>query len=320
MNELRLYGGSSNPKLARDIADVLGVQLGNMRISRFSDGEIWVQIDESVRGADCFIIQSGCCPVNDSIMELLIVLDALRRAAARRINVVMPYFSYARQDKKVKPREPITAKLLSNLITWSGASRIMTIDLHAGQIQGFFDLPVDHLYAAPIIAEYLREHVTPTNDAVVVSPDVGGVGRARALAEALGKPLAIITKRRPEPNRAEVMELIGDIEGKTCIIVDDMIDTGGSIVLGAKALIDRGAKEIYACCTHPVFSDEAVKKLDESPIKSVIITDTIPVSPEKQSPKLVTLSVAPLLADAIMRTHNEKSVSELFDNYRGGSS
>lgn len=318
MDDLRVYGGTSNPELAQKIAAALGVRLGKMQVSRFSDGEIWVQIDESVRGADCFIVQSGCCPVNDSVMELLIILDALRRAAARRINVVMPYFSYARQDKKVKPREPITAKLLANIITWSGASRIMTIDLHAGQIQGFFDLPVDHLYAGPIIAEYLRENVMPANDVVVVSPDVGGVGRARALAEVLGKPLAIITKRRPEPNRAESMELIGDIEGKTCIMIDDMIDTGGSITAGARALVERGAKEIYACCTHPVFSDGAVQKLEEAPIKRVIVTDTIPVGEEKRTPKIVVLSVAPLLADAIIRTHNEMSISELFGSYWGG--
>jgi len=312
MDDLRLFSGNSNPELAGRIAAHLGISLGNMSVTRFSDGEIRVRINESVRGLDTFVVQSGSCPVNDNIMELLIILDALRRASARRVNLVMPYYSYARQDKKVKPREPVTAKLLANLITAAGAGRLLTVDLHAGQIQGFFDVPVDNLYAGPIIADYLMSQVAVHNDTVVVSPDVGGVPRARAMAEVLRTPIAIIVKRRPAPNRSEVMEAIGDIEGKTCVMIDDMIDTGGSIALGAQALAERGAREVYAACTHPVLSDDAVAKLESTAIKQIIVTDTIPVPPEKRTGKIVVLSVAPLLAEAIRRIHDEASVSELF--------
>ncbi|MEN6370780.1 MAG: ribose-phosphate pyrophosphokinase [Armatimonadota bacterium] len=320
MNDLRLFSGSSNPKLASDIASNLGISVGDMTLRRFSDGEVWVQINESVRGKDVFVIQSGCCPVNDNVMELLIILDALRRASARRINVVMPYYSYSRQDKKVKPRQPITAKLLANLIDTAGADRLLALDLHAGQLQGFFDMPVDNLYAGPIIADYLKKNVTTHNNAVVVSPDVGGVTRARAMAEVLGTPIAIIVKRRPEPNRSEVMEVIGDIAGRSCIMVDDMIDTGGSIVSGAKALAERGAKDVYAACTHGIFSGDAVAKLEDSLIKQVISTDTIPLPPEKLTGKMVILSVAPILADAIRRIHKESSVSQLFEGSWTGQS
>jgi len=313
MNDLRLFCGSSNPKLGQDIASHLGIPLGSMVVRRFQDGEVWVQINESVRGADVFVVQSCCCPVNDNVMELLIIIDALRRASARRINVVMPYYSYARQDKKVKPREPVTAKLLANLIDTAGADRLLTIDLHAGQIQGFFDVPVDNLYAGPIIADYLKSSITIHNNSVVVSPDVGGVTRARAMAEVLGTPIAIIVKRRPEPNRAEVMEVIGDIAGRSCIMIDDMIDTGGSIVSGAKALAERGAREIYAACTHGIFSGDAIAKLEASPVRQIISTDTVPISSERRTGKLVVLSVAPLLADAIRQIHNESSVSQLFE-------
>jgi ribose-phosphate pyrophosphokinase len=312
MDDLRLFSGNSNPELAGRIATHLGISLGNMSVTRFSDGEIRVRINESVRGLDTFVVQSGSCPVNDNIMELLIILDALRRASARRVNLVMPYYSYARQDKKVKPREPVTAKLLANLITAAGAGRLLTVDLHAGQIQGFFDVPVDNLYAGPIIADYLVSQVAVHNDTVVVSPDVGGVPRARAMAEVLHTPIAIIVKRRPAPNRSEVMEAIGDIEGKTCVMIDDMIDTGGSIVLGAQALAERGARQVYAACTHPVLSDDAAAKLESTAIKQIIVTDTIPVPPEKRTGKIVVLSVAPLLAEAIRRIHDEASVSELF--------
>ncbi len=312
MNTLRLFSGSSNPALSADIAERLGVPLGEMVVGRFADGEIWVQINESVRGADVFVVQSGCSPVNDNIMELLIILDALRRASARRINVVMPYYSYARQDKKVKPREPVTAKLLANLIAGAGADRLLTLDLHAGQIQGFFDVPVDNLYAGPIIAEYLKQNSAIEADAVVVSPDVGGVIRARALAETLGVPLSIIAKRRPEPNRSEVMEIIGDVAGKTCIMIDDIIDTGGSIVSGARALADRGANEVYAACTHPVLSEGAIERLEKSPVQQIIVTNTIQLPPEKHSGKMRVLSVAGLLADAIRSIHEEASVSRLF--------
>ncbi|MBI2844105.1 MAG: ribose-phosphate pyrophosphokinase [Armatimonadetes bacterium] len=320
MNDLRLFAGRSTPELAERIAADLGVPVGSMYVSKFSDGEIRVQINESVRGVDAFVVQSGCCPVNDNVMELLIILDALRRASARRINVVMPYYSYARQDKKIKPREPVTAKLLANLITAAGAHRLLTIDLHAGQIQGFFDVPVDNLYAGPIIADYVSKNIVPENGIVVVSPDVGGVPRARAMAEVLRAPIAIIVKRRPEPNRAEVMEVIGDIKGRTCVMIDDMIDTGGSISLGAAALAERGAAEIYAACTHPVLSGDAVRKIEDAPLKQLIITDTIPLVPEKRSEKITVLSVAPLLADAIRRIHEESSVSQLFEETWTGRS
>ena len=319
LDNIRVFTGSPHKQLTADICRHLGIAPGRAMISRFEDGEIRVKVEESVRGADVFIIQSGCCPVNDSIMELLIMLDAFRRASARRINVVTPYYPYSRQDKKIGPREPVTAKLVANLITWSGATRILAVDLHAGQIQGFFDVPVDHLYAGPIIAEYVREHVAMNHDAVVVSPDVGGVPRATSLAEWLGTPIAIIAKRRPEPNRSEVIEVIGNVKGKACIMIDDMIDTGGSIANGAIALAERGAKMIYACCTHPVLSDGAAKRLQDAPIEKVVLTDTLPVPKRKLIDKMVVLSVAPMLADAIRRIHMESSVSELFpDSWAGG--
>jgi ribose-phosphate pyrophosphokinase len=247
-------------------------------------------------------------------MELLIMLDAFRRASARRITCVIPYYGYARQDKKVKPREPVTARLIANLITVSGASRILTVDLHAQQIQGFFDLPVDHLYGGPMIADYLVKKGLCDADTVVVSPDVGGVARARALAEMLSTPIAIIAKRRPEPNKAEIMEIIGDVQDKVAVMIDDMIDTGGSIVQGAAALKKRGARNIFACCTHPVLSGNALERLDASPIEEIVVTDTIPVD-GKKSGKITILSVAPLLANAICRIHNDQSVSELFKEY-----
>lgn len=312
MRELRLFSGNASRDLAAKIATHLGVQLGSMTVSRFADGEIRVQINESVRGVDAFIVQSGNSPVNESVMELLIILDAFMRAGAHRLTVVMPYYCYSRQDKKIKPREPVTAKLMANLISAAGADRLCTIDLHAGQIQGFFDVPVDNLFAAPIIADYIQNNIVGFADSVVVSPDVGGVTRARGLAEGLGTKLAIIVKRRPEPNRTEVMEVIGDISGKVCVMIDDIIDTGGSIASGAQALIDRGATAVYAACTHPVLSDEAVLRLDQAPLTQLIVTDTIPLKPEKRTKNMVILSVAPLLADAISRIHQDQSVSELF--------
>lgn len=311
MQTLQLFSGTSNPELAHNIAELLGTQVGDMTITRFSDGEIHVQVNQSIRGDDVFVVQSCSAPANENLMELLVIVDAFRRASVRRITVVMPYFCYARQDKKVKPREPITAKLVANLLATAGANRVLTMDLHAGQIMGFFDIPVDHLYAGPIIAEYVKKSL-PLENAVVVSPDVGGVTRARALAEVLGLPIAIIVKRRPEPNKAEVTELIGHIEGKTAIMFDDMIDTGGSIVHGAEALLERGSKEVYAACTHGVLSGNAVERLHASPIKQVIITDTIPMLPEKRDGKIRIVSVAGLLADAIHRIHSESSVSEIF--------
>lgn len=312
MDNLRLFSGTGNPALAQKIAEHLGVKLGAMSIQRFSDGEVYCQVQESVRGDDIFIIQSAPAPVNEYIMELLIMVDAFRRASARRINVVMPYYSYSRQDKKVKPREPVTAKLIANLLTTAGAGRLLTIDLHAGQIVGFFDIPVDHLYAEPIIADYFSKDLKIDGDIVVVSPDVGGVTRARALAESLRSPITIIVKRRPEPNKCEVMEVIGDVKGKTAIMIDDMIDTGGSIINGANSLISLGAKEVYAACTHGVLSGGAHERLFNSAIKKVIITDTIPLDDKKQNGKIVVVSVSGLLADAIKRIHTEGSVSEIF--------
>lgn len=318
MDDLRLFSGTGNPDLAGRIGERLGLEVGSVCIQRFSDGEVYVQVHESVRGDDVFIVQSAAAPVNEYLMELLIMIDALRRASARRINVVMPYYFYARQDKKVKPREPVSAKLVANLLVTAGASRLLTIDLHAGQIMGFFDLPVDHLYAGPIIADYLAEELPTREDLVVVSPDVGGVTRARALAEVLGTPLAIVVKRRPEPNKSEVMEVIGDVRGKTAVMIDDIIDTGGSILNGASALLERGARGVYAACTHAVLSDDAPERLLASPLKRIIITDTIPLPEEKRDSKIVVVSVSGLLADAIKRIHLEGSVSELFSEHWKG--
>lgn len=315
LSALRIFTGTANPQLAGDIAHHLGVSLGNMIVTRFSDGEINVKVEESVRGMDVFVVQPTCRPVNESFMELMIILDAFHRASARRITVVMPYYGYARQDKKLKPREPVTARLIANMITQAGASRLLTIDLHAGQIQGFFDLPVDHLIAGPLIAQWVKANVGLGDDLTVVSPDVGGVPRTRALAEMLGAPIVIIAKRRPEPNKSEVKEIIGDVAGRTCIMIDDMIDTAGSIASGAKAIAERGAKAVYACCTHGVLSGDAIQRLDESPIIRVVVTDTIPLPDSKRSPKIEVISVAPLLADAIRRIHDDRSVSELFEGF-----
>jgi len=308
--DLKIFSGNANPDLAREIASFLGVEVGDARVSRFSDGEIQVKINESVRGADVFVIQPTCTPVNENLMELLILIDAVRRASARRITAVLPYFGYARQDRKTRARDPITAKLVSNLITVSGARRVIAMDLHAGQIQGFFDIPVDHLVGVPILAKYFNEK--ELDDKVVVSPDLGGVTRARDLAERIGAPIAIIDKRRPEPNVAEIMNIIGDIKGKTVIMIDDIIDTAGTITQGAQALLERGAKEVYVCCTHPILSGPAVDRLANSPIKEVVVTNTIPLPPEKKLAKIKVLSVAPLMGEAIRRIHEDLSVSELF--------
>jgi ribose-phosphate pyrophosphokinase len=313
---LRVFTGSSNPSLAEKIAEALGLTLGKMSVSKFSDGEISVKVDESARGTDVFIVQPTCCPVNDSIMELLLMIDTFKRASASRITCVIPYYGYARQDKKTKPREPVSARLVANMLTVAGASRILTIDLHAQQIQGFFDIPVDHLYAGPIIAQHLIGKGLSDADTVVVSPDVGGVTRARGLAEILGTPIAIIAKRRPEPNKSEVMEIIGNVDGKTAVMIDDMIDTGGSIVQGAVALMERGAKKVYACCTHPVLSGQAVERFRSARIEEVVVTDTIPISAATLAGGNITiLSVAPLLANAIERIHGDQSVSALFKEY-----
>lgn len=315
--DLRIFSGNANPMLVGKIAAELNSTPGDITVSMFSDGETFVKIEESARGQDIFIVQPTCKPVNDNLMELLIMIDAFRRASARRITCVLPYYGYARQDKKIKPREPVTARLVANLISQAGASRVLCVDLHAGQIQGFFDMPVDHLYAGPLIAEHLIAEGLHNGKTVVVSPDVGGVARARALAEHLKAPIAIIAKRRPEPNQVEIMEVIGDIAGKVCVMIDDMIDTGGSIVKGAEALMDRGALEVHACCTHPVLSGDAIAKLNTSPLKTVVITDTIPLPLEAMTicPKIKVLSVASMLADAILRIHEDNSVSEMFSHY-----
>lgn len=320
MSEMMLFTGTGNPALSEDVAKKLGKELGHMQIQRFSDGEIHVMVEESVRGDDVFILQSMPTPVNEHLMELLIMIDAFRRASARRVNVVVPYYCYSRQDRKVKPREPVTAKLVANLLTAAGASRLLTIDLHSGQSVGFFDIPVDNLYAGPIIADYIMKNIEVTDNTVVVSPDVGGVPRARGLAEALGTPLAIIVKRRPEPNEVEVMEVIGDVSGKRAIMLDDMIDTGGSIISGAKALLERGAVEVYGACTHGVLSGGAPERLVASPIKKLIITDTIPLPEERRNGKIEVVSVADLLADAIYRIHCDRSVSEIFSKAWKGQS
>jgi ribose-phosphate pyrophosphokinase len=296
--------------LVRKIAERLKTTIGKSIVKNFSDGEINVEIDESVRGMDVFAIQSICDPVNNNLMELLILIDAVKRASARRITAVLPYYGYARQDRKVSPRAPISAKLVADLITTAGASRILAVDLHAGQIQGFFNIPVDHLFAAPIILDYLKKI---KNDVVIVSPDAGGVERARAYAKRLNASLAIIDKRRDSPNVAQVMNIIGDVSGMTAVLVDDMVDTGGTLVRGASALMEKGAKEVRACCTHPVLSGRAIEVIMESPIEEMIVTDTIPLKDEaKTCSKIKILSISSLLAEAIRRIYEDESVSDLF--------
>ncbi|MDD3652655.1 MAG: ribose-phosphate pyrophosphokinase [Desulfotomaculaceae bacterium] len=308
---LKIFTGNANTELAGEIAAYLGVPVGASNVTHFSDGEVQVRIDESVRGADVFVIQPTSAPVNENLMELLIMIDALRRASARRITAVLPYYGYARQDRKTRARDPITAKLVANILSASGARRVVTMDLHAGQIQGFFDIPVDHLPGVPILAEYFLQR--RLENVVVVSPDLGGVTRARDLAERIGAPIAIIDKRRPEPNVVEVTNIIGAIRDKTVIMVDDIIDTAGTITKGAVALKQWGVNDIYACCTHGVLSGPALKRLSEAPINEVVITNTIPVPKEKLIDKIKILSVAPLLGEAIIRIHEDLSVSKLFD-------
>ncbi|MDD4657922.1 MAG: ribose-phosphate diphosphokinase [Eubacteriales bacterium] len=309
--KLKIFSCTSNLSLAAAIAEKIEIPLGNGEVIRFSDGEVSVRIDESVRGADVYIIQSTCNPCNDNLMELLVMIDALKRASAKRITAVIPYYGYARQDRKTRPRDPITAKLVANLLTVAGANRILTIDLHAGAIQGFFDIPVDHMTAVPLLAEHFAKK--DTKDLVVVSPDMGGVTRARDMAQRLRVPIAIIDKRRPQANVAEIMNIIGDIEGKQAVLVDDIIDTAGTIVLGAQALLDHGATKVFACCTHPVFSGPALERLANSCISEVVVCDTIPLPEEKQLPTIRKCSVAALLADAIVRIHEDLSISTLFD-------
>lgn len=310
-SNLKLFSLNSNPILAQEIAKVIGVELGKCSVSRFSDGEIQINIEESIRGCNVYVIQSTSAPVNEHLMELLIMIDALKRASAKTINIVMPYYGYARQDRKARSREPITAKLVANLLETAGATRVITLDLHAPQIQGFFDIPIDHLMGVPILADYFKEK--QLDDIVIVSPDHGGVTRARKMADRLKAPIAIIDKRRPKPNVAEVMNIIGNVQGKTTILVDDIIDTAGTITLAANALAEHGAKEVYACCTHPVLSGPAIERIQNSKIKELVVTNTIAIPEEKKTSKIVELSVAPLIGEAIIRVHEEQSISALFD-------
>jgi ribose-phosphate pyrophosphokinase len=308
---MKLFGGTSNTTLTQEVCDYLGIQPGKMAAKTFSDGETQIEIHENIRGRDVFVLQSTCTPVNDNLMQLLIMMDALRRASADRVTAVIPYYGYGRQDRKVKPRVPISAKLVADLITVAGASRVISIDLHAGQIQGYFNIPVDNLYAAPVLMKYIRAHFQ--DNLVIVSPDAGGVERARAYAKRLGASLAIIDKRRDAPNVAEAMNIIGEVEGKTAVILDDMIDTAGTLTQAANALKENGAGDIYAYCTHPVLSGASVERIEASPIDKVVVTNTIPLNEKaRNGSKIMALSVAELLGEAIKRVHNSDSVSTLF--------
>ena len=308
--ELKLITGNANRPLAEEIARDLRIPLADAEVSRFSDGEVFVQINENVRGADVFVIQPTCPPVNDNLMELLVMIDALKRASARRITAVLSYYGYARQDRKVQPRVPITAKLVADLITAAGCQRLLALDLHAGQIQGFFDIPVDHLFAAPVMIDYLGKK--DLTDPVVVAPDAGGVERARAMAKRIRAGLAIIDKRREGTNVSVFMHLIGEVKGKDVVVIDDMIDTGGTLIQAVDALKREGARRILACGVHPVLSGPAIARIEGSALEEVIVTNSIPVGPEKRNKKITVLTVAPLLAEAIRRIHAEESVSGLF--------
>ncbi|MFB3136471.1 MAG: ribose-phosphate diphosphokinase [Nitrospirales bacterium] len=309
--ELKIFSGNSNPELAQEISEYLGMGLAKATVSTFSDGEIRVQIEETVRGGDVFVIQSCCHPVNTSIMELLIMIDALKRSSATRITAVIPYFGYARQDRKDQPRVPITAKLMADLITAAGTHRVLAMDLHTGPIQGFFDIPVDHLFAMPILLDYVKKG--RVEELVVVSPDAGGVERARAFAKRLGANLAIIDKRREGPNQTQVMNIIGKVQGRHALLLDDMIDTAGTIVETARACADNGASMVWAVCTHPVLSGPAIERIQGSCLTEVVVTNTIPLHGKEQvCPKIRVLSVAPLLGEAISRIHQEQSVTSLF--------
>lgn len=310
---VKIFSGSSNPMLAEKLANDLELTLGDAKMIRFQDGEVYVKLNETVRGDSVLVIQSTSNPVNENLMEMLVFIDALKRASADEIIAVIPYYGYARQDRKASPREPITAKLVANLLTSAGADRVMTMDLHAQQLQGFFDIPVDHMEGLPIIAKYFMEKGLHGDDVVVVSPDVGGVKRARGLARWLDTKIAIIDKRRPKPNESEVMNIIGDIEGKIAIFIDDIIDTAGTMTNGAEAVIKRGAKEAYAACTHAVFSGPAIERIENSPFKEVVITNTIQQPEEKKIDKIKILSVSELFSEGIKRIINKESLSELFE-------
>ncbi len=310
MEKIKIFAGNSNRPLAIEICSTLGITLGRSEVKSFSDGEVYVDIKESVRGVEVYVVQSTCTPCNDNLMELLIMLDAFKRASASSVTAVIPYYGYARQDRKVAPRTPISAKLVADLITAAGANRVVCVDLHAGQIQGFFNIPVDHLYATPVLLNYIKENLQ--DDVVIVSPDAGGVERARAFAKRLEVGLAIVDKRRPAPNVSEVMNVIGDVEDKTAILLDDMIDTAGTMTQAADALRKRGAKQVYACCTHAVLSGPAMERIEKSPIKKLVVTNTIPERENAKSDRIKRLSVGPLLGEAIKRIHCGDSVSSLF--------
>ncbi|CAL9235631.1 unnamed protein product [Arabidopsis halleri] len=310
---LKLFSGTANPALAQEIAWYMGLELGKVNIKRFADGEIYVQLQESVRGCDVYLVQPTCTPTNENLMELLIMVDACRRASAKKVTAVIPYFGYARADRKTQGRESIAAKLVANLITEAGADRVLACDLHSGQSMGYFDIPVDHVYCQPVILDYLASKSISSEDLVVVSPDVGGVARARAFAKKLSDaPLAIVDKRRSGHNVAEVMNLIGDVKGKVAVMVDDMIDTAGTIVKGAALLHQEGAREVYACCTHAVFSPPAIERLSGGLLQEVIVTNTLPVAEKNYFPQLTILSVANLLGETIWRVHDDSSVSSIF--------
>ena len=310
--DIKIFSGNSNPELARDIAGILGIDVGHGVATKFSDGEISVNINETVRGSDVFVVQSTCSPVNDNLMELLIMIDAFKRASAGRITAVLPYFGYARQDRKAKPRDPITAKLVADLLTAAGADRVLTMDLHAAQIQGFFNIPVDHLLGSSVLCPYFEERYAGNENLVIVSPDLGSVTRARFYAQKLDAPIAIIDKRRPKANVSEVMNIIGEVDGKDVILLDDMIDTAGTIANAAKALKERGANSIVAVCTHAVLSGPAIERLTEAPIDELICLDTIKLVGDKKFDKVKVLSVAPVFAEAIERIYEDISVSPLF--------
>lgn len=309
--EMKLFGGTSNPDLTLEVCRYLGVEPGLIMAGSFSDGETQVEIRENIRGKDAYVLQSTCMPVNDNLMQLLIIMDALRRASAKRVTAVIPYYGYGRQDRKVKPRVPISAKLVADLITTAGASRVVSMDLHAGQIQGYFNIPVDNIFAAPVLLKHIEAHFR--DHLVIVSPDAGGVERARAFAKRLDASLAIIDKRREAPNVAQAMNIIGEVEGRTAIILDDMVDTAGTLAQAAVALKQRGAADVCACCTHPVLSGPAIERIQSSPITQLVVTNTIPLkTAAEQSDKIVMLSVAELLGETIKRIYNSHSVSTLF--------
>ena len=310
-SDLKLFTCNAHPELANEIAELMGIKVGKSTVNKFSDGEIQVSIWESVRDCDVYVVQPTCAPVNDHLMELLIMIDALKRASAGRINAVIPYYGYARQDRKAKARDPITAKLVANLTQAAGADRVISMDLHANQIQGYFDIPVDHLLGLPILTKYFKEK--NLDNVVVVSPDHGSVTRARNMAERLDAPIAIVDKRRPEPNKSEIMNIIGDIDGKNCILLDDMIDTAGTICNAASALIELGAKNVYACATHGVLSGPAKERLEKSPIQELVLLNTLPIDDEKKLDKMTFISVGPIFSEVITRVYQGGSVSTLFD-------